>query len=72
LTAHLHKKGRMSDEGDTELSVADQAGLVGAAGAGSDRRVANQSPELLCPLAQGRIPKSRFNHEAKLNRGSSP
>ena len=55
LPAHLHEKRGVSDEGDAQLAIADQLWFVGTAGAGSDRGVADQPSELLCPLAQSRI-----------------
>jgi len=55
LPAHLHEKRSVADEGHAQFAVADERWLVGTACAGSDRRVADQSSELLCPLAQSWI-----------------
>jgi hypothetical protein len=55
----------MPNKCDAQFAVGDQLWFVSVASAGSNRRVPDEASELLCPLAQSRIAKSRFNHWAQ-------
>jgi len=64
LTAHLHKKAGVPDEGDAEFAVCRQARLVGFTTSGRNRGVAHQTSELAGTLAEGRIAKRLLDHPA--------
>ena len=64
LTADLHEKTGVSDEGDAEFSVGRKTRLVGFAAPRSDSGVTHQSPELCGAFTKGRIAKRLLNHPA--------
>ena len=55
LSTDLHEETRVSDEGDAQLAVRYQLGLVSLSGSGRDHGAPYQARKLTGPFAQRRI-----------------
>ena len=64
LPANLHEEAGVTDEGDAEFSVGDEARLVSLTEARSYRGTAHQTSELSGAFTKGRIAKRLLDHPA--------